>query len=214
MRQEWIVLSFQRLIGQEARIFGLLEASADGARNSVQALARLCVPSEQPVAADEFVRLRLIGKKTSEEISDAAYGIFVTALDREDIAGLAGALYKIPKIVDKFAARLELSPPSARRTDFSAQIGLLKRATEVVVEMVRSLRIESVREISTLNEQLQKLESEADQLMAEHYRELFSERREILEAIALKDLYEQLEKVIDRCRDAGNVIVQIALKNS
>jgi uncharacterized protein Yka (UPF0111/DUF47 family) len=180
----------------------------------VQALARLCVPSEQPVAADEFVRLRLIGKKTSEEISDAAYGIFVTALDREDIAGLAGALYKIPKIVDKFAARLELSPPSARRTDFSAQIGLLKRATEVVVEMVRSLRIESVREISTLNEQLQKLESEADQLMAEHYRELFSERREILEAIALKDLYEQLEKVIDRCRDAGNVIVQIALKNS
>ena len=112
------MLSFQRLIGQEARIFGLLEASADGARNSVQALARLCVPSEQPVAADEFVRLRLIGKKTSEEISDAAYGIFVTALDREDIAGLAGALYKIPKIVDKFAARLELSPPGARRTDF------------------------------------------------------------------------------------------------
>ncbi|PYM09779.1 MAG: pit accessory protein, partial [Verrucomicrobia bacterium] len=32
--------------------------------------------------------------------------------------------------------------------------------------------------------------------------------------IALKDLYELLEKVIDRCRDAGNVINHIVLKNS
>ena len=31
---------------------------------------------------------------------------------------------------------------------------------------------------------------------------------------ALKDLYELLEKVIDRCRDAGNVIFHIVLKNS
>ena len=32
--------------------------------------------------------------------------------------------------------------------------------------------------------------------------------------IALKDLYDLLEKVIDRCRDAGNVIFHIVLKNS
>jgi uncharacterized protein Yka (UPF0111/DUF47 family) len=30
----------------------------------------------------------------------------------------------------------------------------------------------------------------------------------------LKDLYELLEKIIDRCRDVGNVISQIVLKNS
>jgi uncharacterized protein Yka (UPF0111/DUF47 family) len=29
-----------------------------------------------------------------------------------------------------------------------------------------------------------------------------------------KDLFELLEKAIDRCRDAGNVIYAIALKNS
>ena len=32
--------------------------------------------------------------------------------------------------------------------------------------------------------------------------------------IVLKDLYELLEKIIDRCRDSGNVIAHIALKNS
>ena len=32
--------------------------------------------------------------------------------------------------------------------------------------------------------------------------------------IALKDLYDLLEKVIDRCRDLGNIVFHIVLKNS
>jgi hypothetical protein len=32
--------------------------------------------------------------------------------------------------------------------------------------------------------------------------------------MALKDLHEILEKAIDHCRDAGNVIAQVVLKHS
>jgi uncharacterized protein Yka (UPF0111/DUF47 family) len=32
--------------------------------------------------------------------------------------------------------------------------------------------------------------------------------------LILKDLFELLEKAIDRCRDAGNVVHQVVLKNS
>ena len=32
--------------------------------------------------------------------------------------------------------------------------------------------------------------------------------------MAMKDVYELLEKVIDRCRDAGTVVTHIVLKNS
>jgi uncharacterized protein Yka (UPF0111/DUF47 family) len=35
-----------------------------------------------------------------------------------------------------------------------------------------------------------------------------------LRAIVIRDLYELMEKVIDRCRDAGNVVMHIMLKNS
>jgi hypothetical protein len=35
-----------------------------------------------------------------------------------------------------------------------------------------------------------------------------------VQVVVIKDLYELMEKVIDRCRDAGNVILQIVLKNS
>jgi uncharacterized protein len=45
-------------------------------------------------------------------------------------------------------------------------------------------------------------------------RELFHGTDEARHIIFLRDLYELLEKVIDRCRDAGNIILQIVLKYS
>jgi uncharacterized protein Yka (UPF0111/DUF47 family) len=50
--------------------------------------------------------------------------------------------------------------------------------------------------------------------MMELYKQLFSGVHDAVQVIVLKDLYEILEKIIDRCRDAGNVIAHIALKNS
>ena len=35
-----------------------------------------------------------------------------------------------------------------------------------------------------------------------------------LKRMVIRDLYELMEKVIDRCRDAGNVVMHIVLKNS
>jgi uncharacterized protein Yka (UPF0111/DUF47 family) len=32
--------------------------------------------------------------------------------------------------------------------------------------------------------------------------------------MVIRDLYELMEKAIDRCRDAGNVVMHIVLKNS
>jgi len=208
------MFSLQKILGKEGEIFHLLEASALEARNSVQALGRVTQSLDEPVNGEEFARLRQIDKKITEEISAAAYTLFVTVLDREDIENLSIALYKIPKMVDKFAERLLLSPPKVRKVDFSRQIGLLERATDAVVEMVRSLRKEDLKLIRGLEDKLVGLENEADREMIELYRALFNTPREFLETVALKDLYEQLEKVIDRCRDAGGVIAHIALKNA
>jgi uncharacterized protein Yka (UPF0111/DUF47 family) len=38
--------------------------------------------------------------------------------------------------------------------------------------------------------------------------------KDVAQVLALKDLYELLEKLIDRCRDCGNIIAHVALKNS
>ena len=60
----------------------------------------------------------------------------------------------------------------------------------------------------------QEIQSERDKAILELYRDIFSGTHDALKAVVLKDLYDLLEKVIDRCRDVGTVISQIVLKNS
>ena len=195
--------------------FDLLEASAQEARNSVQSLVRLSKALDQPVELEEFARARRKDKEITAQIRNAVYTTFVTALEREDIEALCNALYRIPKTVEKFSERLLLAPKHARGVDFARQVNLLDQGTDGVVQMVKSLRRGvNLDEIKALNDNLQQVEGEADKVMMENYRELYSGRYDAIQVIVLKDLYELLEKVVDRCRDAGNVISQIALKNS
>jgi uncharacterized protein len=209
------MFSLQKLLGKEDKFFTLLEASAEEARASVQALVKLSKNLAKPVPIDEFAWSRRKDKKITQEISDAVYTTFVTALEREDIEELSNALYKIPKTVEKFIERLLVAPQHVRSIDFSKQIDLLEKATAIVLDLVKSLRsgmnLETVKE---LNDKLQFLEGEADKHMVTLYRDLFSGKYEAVQVILLKDCFELLEKVIDRCRDAGNVIAHIALKNS
>jgi len=209
------MFSLQRLLGKEDKFFTLLEASAEEARTSVQALVKLSKTLDKPVAVDEFAYTRQKDKQITREISDAVYTTFITALEREDIEDLSNALYKIPKMIDKFTTRVLLAPQHVRGMDFSKQINLLERATDIVLELVKSLRKGmDLDRVKDLNDKLQFLESEADTHMMSIYRDLYSGKHEPIQVIALKDLYEQLEKAIDRCRDAGNVIAHIALKHS
>ena len=209
------MFSLQKLLGKEDKFFTLLEASAEEARSSVQALVKLSKALDKPVAVDEFAYARQKDKQITREISAAVYTTFITALEREDIEELSNALYKIPKMVDKFTTRLLASPQHVRGVDFSKQISLLERATDIVLELVKSLRKGmDLEKVKDLNDKLQFLESEADTHIMALYKDLFNGKHEPLQVIALKDLYELLEKVIDRCRDAGNVIAHIALKHS
>lgn len=209
------MFSLQRLLGKEDMFFELLESSAREARNSVHALIKLSQALDQPVGLEEFARSRRKDKEITAQIRNAIYTTFVTALEREDIESLCNALYRIPKTVGKFGERALLAPRHVRGVDFSKQVGLLDQATDCVVQMVQSLRRGvNLEEIKSLNDRLQQIEADADAAIMEHYRDLFSGQYDPVKVIVLKDLYEMLEKVVDRCRDAGNVISHIALKNS
>jgi uncharacterized protein len=209
------MFSLQKLLGKEDKFFTLLEASAEEARTSVHALVKLSRDLAKPVPTEEFAYARRKDKEITKEISAAVYTTFITALEREDIEDLSNALYKIPKTVEKFIERALMAPQHVRGIDFTKQIGLLERATDLVLELVKSLRdgmdLEKVKE---LNDKLQFLEGEADKHMLVLYKHLFNGNHQPVQVIVVKDLYELLEKMIDRCRDAGNVIAHIALKNS
>ncbi len=208
------MFSLKKLVGGEEVFFELLEKSAEEARESVDLLVRLLAKPEAG-SLDDFALLRKKDKRITEEISERLTTTFVTPLEREDIEALSNALYKIPKTLEKFGERLLLCPERVRKTDFSRQAGLLLKAADVVLVMVKALRSSpDLEKVKEQNDRLQYLEGEADKLMIDLLRDLYAGQKDAVSVIALKDLYDLLEKVIDRCRDSGNVIFHIVLKNS
>ena len=119
--------------------------------------------------------------------------------------------------MEKFAERFIISSPVVKDVDFARHIALLDAATNQVVALVamlRTLGAGKIHEAKELNGKLQQIEGDADTLQLEMLRDLYSGRHEPIRVIALRDLFELLETVVDRCRDAGNIITHIVLKNS
>jgi uncharacterized protein len=209
------MFSLQKLLGKEDRFFNLLEASAEEARSSVRTLAKYLRSPETLKNLDEFILTRRKDKAITTQISEALCTTFVTTLEREDIEALSNALYKIPKTVEKIAERITLGPQHVESIDLSRQMELLEKATDTVVIMIKELRngvhLERIR---MHNDQLQAIEGDADNALLQKLKELYSSQGNAIRVVFLKDLFELLEKVADRCRDAGNVINHIVLKNS
>ena len=207
--------TLRRLLGYDDKFFDLLEASALEAQSSVRLLIDMIKAPPGVAALTDIVQKRRKDKQITEEITEQLCKTFVTPLDREDIESLSTALYKIPKTVEKFGEIFLLCRDNIAGVDFTRQLNILQQATDTVAEMVKKLRQRAhLENMKDQNSRLHYLEGEADKLMLELIKELYSGKHDPLRVILVLDLYEILEKVIDRCRDAGNIIFQVVLKYS
>lgn len=206
---------FRKLLGYDDKFYDLLEASALQAQNSVALLVALIGKCRAAPQLEAFVQSRRNEKLINEEITEQLCKTFVTPLEREDIEDLSTALYRIPKTIEKFSQKYIVCLEQVRDVDFSRQVQLLEKAVDMVLTMVKALRQHAnIEQVKAQNNQLHRLEGDADKLILELFKSLYAGKHDPLRVIVSTDLYETLEEIIDRCRDAGNVIFQIVLKYS
>ena len=209
------MFSLQQLFGKSDKFYELLEAAARESHESVRLVIELMKAPRETGKLDDLVLARRKEKKISEQISEQLVTTFVTGLEREDIESLARTLYKIPKTAEKLAERFLLAGKRAEDVDFSTQAEMMLKSTSVVLEMMQQLHtLHDPEKIKALNDKLQYIEGEADSHMMDLLRDLYSGKHDALRAIVIRDLYELIEKVVDRCRDVGNAVMHIVLKNS
>ena len=208
------MFSLQTIFGSGQQFYTLLDEAAQAAHDSAKALHTMMKATDRQPALDAFKLARLRERAASDKIGKALVDSFITPIEREDIEALGSALYKIPKQIEKFADRYSLAVQHLDQIDFAPRAAMLEQAAGVVVEMVNDLRHMNLDRMTALNEKLRSLENEADRLMLELYRDIYSGRLDNLQMFLLKEFFEILEKAIDRCREAGVVAYQIVLKNS
>jgi uncharacterized protein len=208
------MFSLQTIFGSGKQFFTLFDEAAQAAYDSTRALHAMMKASDRQPALDAFKLARQRERVASDKIGHALVDSFMTPFEREDIEALGSALYKIPKQVEKFADRYSLATRHLEGIDFAPRAAMLEQAAGVVVEMVSELRRMNIDRMTALNEKLRAIENEADRLMLELYRDIYSGKLDNLQMFLLKEFFEILEKAIDRCREAGVVAYQIVLKNS
>lgn len=209
------MFSIQQLFSKGDRFQALLEAAAQKSHESVRLVLELIKSPRNTQNLDDLILARRQEKKISEQISNELVKTFITGLEREDIEALARALFRIPKAAEKLAERLVLAGPHLDGVDFSKHADMMAKATDAILGLIQQLRdMKDLERIKTFNDRLQLVEIEADKHMNEMLRELYGGKHEPLRAMVIRDIYELMEKVVDRCHDAGNVVMHIVLKNS
>lgn len=207
-----------RLFGRDDNFYRLLQDSAGEAQKGAAALVRLVNRLDQGAVdalRTEVDQSRRDHKRISQQITEQLCATFVTPLEREDIEVLNTAVYKISKTLEKIADRLVICPPGLNLEPLKKQLALLEQGTGVVAEMVGEM---SARKHSELvrgsYERIQAIEADADRVMNELLRDLYQGEADARGVVFSKDIYELLEKAIDRCRDAGSILFHITLKNA
>lgn len=209
------MFSLQRFFSKGQRFFDLLEASGEETRQSVHAIAELIRSPHDNRTLEKFVLTRRNEKHLHEEITALLCSTLITPLEREDIEALSNALSRITKGSKKFAERFLLLHSHLPTEVFAQQVRLLQEATNTLCQMVPRLRHRPhLDKVQAENAYLHKCEGEADKLMVELLRDLYGGKYDALQMIVIRDLFELLEKIVDRCRDAGNIVFRIVLKNS
>ncbi|MEK0449415.1 MAG: hypothetical protein RL088_1683 [Verrucomicrobiota bacterium] len=204
--------------GRDMRFFDLLENSAAEAKVGATLLGKLAATlgnGNTDILLGDIAESRRKHKRIATEISEELTKVFMTPIDREDIENLSGSLYRISKTVEKAAERLTICPPGAKLGNLGKELGAIEHAATVVTTLVGQLRGGvTLANIKDAHERVQSLEGDADKQLLEHMRDLYRNETDARLLIFWKDLYDLLEKITDRCRDVGNDIFHIALKNS
>jgi uncharacterized protein Yka (UPF0111/DUF47 family) len=209
------MFSIQQFFSKGDRFQELLEAAAQESHESVRLVIELMKSPRNTQNLDDLILARRKEKKISEQISSELVKTFITGLEREDIEALARALFRIPKAAEKLAERLVIAGKHLDGIDFTKQADMMTKATDAILGMIKQLRdMQDLETLKTFNDRMQLVEVESDKYINELLRELYGGKYDAIRAIAVRDVYELMEKVVDRCHDTGNVVMHIVLKNS
>ncbi len=140
---------------------------------------------------------------------------FITPIEREDIVSLAQNLDDITDTIEDVFLRIYICNVDTIKKNAIAMTDLvisacdaLKTAMEEFPEFRKSTKLKE--DLIRIND----LEEEGDNLYIEGMRELHTGNADPIEVIAWRDIYSYLERCMDACEHAADVVETVIMKNS
>jgi predicted phosphate transport protein (TIGR00153 family) len=207
---------FARLMPQEGRFFDLFTRHASEiVQGGRELVAMMSGDGDIGQRAHNIETIEKRGDKIVRETLILLHKTFITPLDRNEIHALITQMDNILDLSEDVAHAMflydvrEPTPEARRLADLC-----LACAEKVNAAVALLSSAEHASTIMSLCEEVDKLEAEADHVMRAAMARLFREEPDVLRVIKLKELYEMLEGVTDRCEDVANVLESIVLERA
>lgn len=165
------------------------------------------------VTQAEVKRIETEGDTITRDLITLLNTQYVTPFDREDIYELATKLDDVVDYIEEVSGLLELYGIESTTKHAVEQCRILVLAVEQL--SLALSRLKGLRGIHEPLIELKRLEDEADRVVHDAIGALFRDSRiDPLIVIRWKDVYDGLERAIDSCETAANVVANIAVKNA
>jgi predicted phosphate transport protein (TIGR00153 family) len=153
--------------------------------------------------------------KITHNTLELLHKTFITPLDRDDIHQLITRMDDILDLLEDAAQTISLYDIKAVTPEAKRLAELCLACTEKVKTAGGLLpNMDHSREILSICEEIDRLESDADHVMRAAMSKLFRDEPDVRNLIKLKAIYEILETVTDRCEDVANIIEGIIVENA
>jgi len=138
---------------------------------------------------------------------------FITPFDREDIHYLATSLDDVADYI--YASSKKMVNYQVKEYDqyMKDMVVVIQNSIAALSKALHELRnMKNLRAITEACVQINSFENQADDLLDNAIIKLFASSIDAIELVKLKDIYQDMEIITDKCEDAANVIESIIIK--
>jgi predicted phosphate transport protein (TIGR00153 family) len=165
------------------------------------------------VAQEQVKTIETVGDELTRELITLLNTQYITPFDREDIYLLATELDDVVDYLEEASDLLSLYGVEMPTRHAVEQCAVIVKACEQLAIACDNLK--GMRGVQDALIELKGLEDEGDRILRDALAALFrDERIDPLIVIRWKDIYEALERGLDACETAANVIANIVVKNA
>lgn len=209
---------FHALMPKEGRFFDLFEAHAKTLCAGARSLRELLNGGERvPDLCAEVARYENEADDITREAMLAVRRTFITPFDRSDIIDLVSSMddaidqmHKTAKAITLFEQR-QFQPHMVQLGEIIVKAADL---TSEATPLLRSLKTNAAR-LNQIAEQVTRLEDESDKLYDEGIGALYRgpAKKDPMAYIVGAEIYDHLEKVVDRFEDVANRISGVLIEH-
>lgn len=165
------------------------------------------------VTQDQVKAFETAGDSLTRDLINLLNTQYVTPFDRDDIYLLATEMDDVVDYLEEASDLLGLYGVEMPTRHAVEQCALIVQACEQLAIACENLK--GMRGVQEALVRLKAFEDEGDRILRDALGALFrDERIDPLIVIRWKDIYEALERALDACETAANVIANIVVKNA